>query len=206
MSILPSRSHWDCPHREKCVKARESVPELKQRIATLETATHAEANEAALTRFAARCEGLEARVRELDRLNSKLQKRNDWLEPHLKGMAGICDREKARADKAESDKEYWREAGVNRTQETMDLRKQCRALEAERETAVAERDRLMEALIGMVDQHCPSSTSGVIDSYAISANADALHLLAGSGHFAIQKSFGRRVIGKWATLEPSDGQ
>lgn len=42
------------------------IAELQQHIATLETATHAEANEAALTAFAARCERLQGRVKKLE--------------------------------------------------------------------------------------------------------------------------------------------
>jgi len=66
-------------------------------------------------------------------------------------------------------------------------------------------DRLYAALLRMVAQHCWLSTrfrsqeGATLDSYAISANAEAMGLLADAGYLAIQSEFGGRII---ATISP----
>ena len=65
----------------------------------------------------------------------------------------------------------------------------------------AEIARLRAALIDMVSQHCEvdSDNNGPIylDSWALSANAEAIELLADCGVVSIERSAGRRVIVVW---------
>jgi hypothetical protein len=73
---------------------------------------------------------------------------------------------------------------------------------------------LLDALEGMVDQHCsltdysdPSNPTDVpgLDSYAIGANAEAMELLEEFGRLEVTAGFGRRVLAKWKPKqEPSD--
>ena len=56
---------------------------------------------------------------------------------------------------------------------------------------------LLEGLRDMVRQHCYHDEKGRYDSGALSANADALELLAKHGLFEIESSRGRMVIGRF---------
>lgn len=60
----------------------------------------------------------------------------------------------------------------------------------------AENAELRESLEGMVSQHC-AGDDGELDSFALSASADAIDLLARLGRLNITHDAGRRVIGKW---------
>lgn len=54
-----------------------------------------------------------------------------------------------------------------------------------------------DVLLDMVYQHCSSlEEKDRFDSMAISADADAIRLLATSGDFVIERDIGRRVIAK----------
>ena len=61
------------------------------------------------------------------------------------------------------------------------------------------RDDLLDALAYMVRQHCEGhvniGSDGKCDSMALSANVDAMRLLAAEGRFVIESEYGRRVIG-----------
>ena len=52
-------------------------------------------------------------------------------------------------------------------------------------------------LIDMVNQHCSQCDGEYLDSMALSANADAMRLLAKLGVIEITKEYGRRVIGQF---------
>lgn len=60
---------------------------------------------------------------------------------------------------------------------------------------VTPEDWLTAALLDMVAQHCSTTTEGEFDSYAISANAAAMRLLAEAGFIEIESEFSRRVFG-----------
>lgn len=70
-------------------------------------------------------------------------------------------------------------------------------------------NEILEALEGMVQQHCSGSealgTAGSLDSFALSANADAMRLLAKLGRLVITEQYGRRVIGAWVKEEEANG-
>ena len=51
-------------------------------------------------------------------------------------------------------------------------------------------------LLAMVLQHCGTAQPDELDSYATTANADAMAALAESGHIAITTEFGRRITGR----------
>lgn len=76
-----------------------------------------------------------------------------------------------------------------------------RVLQLEREIkALRSRNaKLQESLFDMVQQHC-SMDDGALNSSALSANADAMHLLAEQGLIELTGGFGRVVTGK-AKLE-----
>ena len=59
-------------------------------------------------------------------------------------------------------------------------------------------EEMLEALEDMVNQHC-SIENGELDSMALSANADAMRLLAKHNRIVITSEYGRRVIAKWPT-------
>ena len=74
-------------------------------------------------------------------------------------------------------------------------------------------DRLLDALVAMCEQHCETRVatkdyngqvagSKVTDSGALSANAEALHLLEEHGRFRIVASGGRMVVGYWPENDP----
>ena len=67
--------------------------------------------------------------------------------------------------------------------------------EAESQLAAARlrEEALEEALYDLASQHC-TMDDGTWDSMALSANADAMHLLADMGRIVIDDSFARRVI------------
>ncbi len=65
---------------------------------------------------------------------------------------------------------------------------------------VRERDRLRKALADMVLQTC-ERPDGTLDSWAISAHADAMELLAGAGVLEITVKTGRRVLARWVNKE-----
>ena len=58
---------------------------------------------------------------------------------------------------------------------------------------------LEDALMDVIQQACwrDDVTPPSLDSMALSANADAMRLLARRGRLVIEKEYGRRVIGKW---------
>jgi len=60
-----------------------------------------------------------------------------------------------------------------------------------------ERDELLDALCDLVDQHCTYDNADGLDSMALSADADALRLLAKHGRVTITSEHGRRVLGRW---------
>lgn len=55
-------------------------------------------------------------------------------------------------------------------------------------------DWVFSALLDMVWQHCGSALDDKLDSYAISANATAMRLLADAGLIQIESEFSRRVF------------
>lgn len=59
------------------------------------------------------------------------------------------------------------------------------------------RDEILDALESMVHQHCGDTEDGAIDSLALSANAEAMHVLAKYGRLDIEVECGRRVIARW---------
>jgi len=54
---------------------------------------------------------------------------------------------------------------------------------------------LLDALADMVNQHC--QYKDYLDSGGLSANDEAMRLLAAHGRLKIEKEYGRRVIGHW---------
>ena len=58
-------------------------------------------------------------------------------------------------------------------------------------------DELLDALEDMCHQWCGETPDGEVDSGAISANADALELLAKHGRFTIDRGIGRMIVGRW---------
>jgi len=73
-------------------------------------------------------------------------------------------------------------------------------------------DDVIEALIDMVQQHCliqdhkHGEDVDVLDSMALSANADAMRLLARLGKLVIKNEYGRRVIGHWVGASVPEGK
>lgn len=64
-------------------------------------------------------------------------------------------------------------------------------------------DELLDALGDMVHQHCTvqNNKGSVLDSMALSANADAMRLLAKYNRIAIDSQCGRRIIAHWIKEE-----
>ena len=64
---------------------------------------------------------------------------------------------------------------------------------------------LLEALEDMVNQHCTVNTDvgrpSYLDSMALSANRDAMLILAKYNRIVIKSEYGRRVIAKWPIQE-----
>jgi hypothetical protein len=75
----------------------------------------------------------------------------------------------------------------------MDLR----AMESKIRFNDEESGRLLDALVGMIEQHVYENNDGNLDSMAVSANAAALRLLAQFGKVKIESEHGRRVIARW---------
>jgi hypothetical protein len=72
----------------------------------------------------------------------------------------------------------------------------------ERKTA-----QLLDALEDMARQHCHTALPDAAeplttDSGAITANAEALELLAEEGRFRVIRGFGRMVVGYWPEHDP----
>lgn len=72
---------------------------------------------------------------------------------------------------------------------------------------------VLEALTDMVSQHCigweeqkKDLYDREYDSMALSANADAMMVLAEHGKLKIVHEYGRRVIGKWVKEEAKSGK
>lgn len=68
-------------------------------------------------------------------------------------------------------------------------------------------DELLDALQAMAEQWCHTDgprgkEPGLTDSGAITANAEALHLLAEHGRFRIVRELGRMVCGYWPEQDP----
>lgn len=62
---------------------------------------------------------------------------------------------------------------------------------------------ILDALEDMARQHCHTHTdSKQTNSEALSANADALLVLAKHGRFRITKERGRMVVGYWPENDP----
>jgi len=64
---------------------------------------------------------------------------------------------------------------------------------------------LFDALEDMVNQHCTpmvrkKTANYDLDSFALSANAFAMRLLAEFGRIKIHDDFGRRVIASWVSF------
>lgn len=76
-------------------------------------------------------------------------------------------------------------------------------LEAQCERWAQENARLLDALVGMVNQHCQSD--GKLDSMALSDNAEAMHLLNEMGLLLeFDDGYGRRCLAggiDWAKIE-----
>lgn len=72
----------------------------------------------------------------------------------------------------------------------------------------AKTDELLDALQAMAEQHCHTERKdhpefpGRTDSGAITANAEALFMLAEHGRFRITAGCGRMVIGYWPDDDP----
>lgn len=64
-------------------------------------------------------------------------------------------------------------------------------------------DELLDALEGMVRQHCYTAEDGMTDSGAITANAEALLLLEEHRRFRVKKDLGRMVCGYWPENDPN---
>ena len=68
-------------------------------------------------------------------------------------------------------------------------------------------EEVLEALESMARQHCftygpDHSEPNITESQALSANAEALYVLADYGRFRVERSFGRMVIGYWPEHDP----
>ena len=61
---------------------------------------------------------------------------------------------------------------------------------------------LLDAPEDMARQHCHTSKADVTDSGALSANADALLILARFGRFRLTTERGRMVVGYWPENDP----
>lgn len=71
----------------------------------------------------------------------------------------------------------------------------------------AKTDELLGALKAMAEQHCftagdDAKEPGLTDSGAISANGEALELLAEHGRFRIVRGMGRMICGYWPENDP----
>lgn len=62
------------------------------------------------------------------------------------------------------------------------------------ETSLAE---ALDALVGMVNQHCHEDDNGECDTGALSANAEAVDVLERHGRVEIVRGFGRMTIFGW---------
>jgi len=70
----------------------------------------------------------------------------------------------------------------------------------------AQHKRLMDALDAleaMVIQHCYTTDDDKLDSMALSANAEAMLVLADEGRLVIESDYGRRVIAHWPERDGS---
>lgn len=63
------------------------------------------------------------------------------------------------------------------------------------------------ALMEMVGQHCTVNNSDTqLDSMCLSANANAMQVLAQRGLITITHERGRRIIGKWTRLSDATSE
>ena len=58
----------------------------------------------------------------------------------------------------------------------------------------------LRVVVDMVAQHCGGGIGGALDSGGLSANAEAMRLLAHHGLLLIEVDGGRRVIAKWTPV------
>ena len=67
----------------------------------------------------------------------------------------------------------------------------------ERDVLTRQLNEALGTVAGLVRQHCCPDESGRYDSMCLSANAEAMELLAEHGRFKIETGFGRRVFGRF---------
>jgi chromosome segregation ATPase len=120
---------------------------------------------------------LTARVAELEEGIEKYHKLIDEINPKLREV-----KERALSDMSQL---------AQLTEEAVALRVCKENLEILRE----QNAQLIEALKDMVAQHC--NWDGKLDSGALSANSDAIGLLADLGIVEIEKDFGRMTVAHW---------
>ena len=132
-----------------------------------------------------------------------------WLEAKAKaeriGTAGVTFEPQVTAaiDRAEH---YEAAAALLRAPDTLTLSMAYdQGREDEKAKAVAHSRELAEALEDMVRQHCPTDVIGRYDSCALSANADAMRLLAKAGRCEIKAEHGRRVFVRFKVASPAVG-
>ena len=66
-------------------------------------------------------------------------------------------------------------------------------------------EELLEALEDMVNQHCSvTEKESYLDSMALSANANAMRILAKHKRITIKNEYGRRVIANWIPRTPTE--
>ena len=68
-------------------------------------------------------------------------------------------------------------------------------------------NEVLDALEDMARQHCftygqDHGEPNITESQALSANAEALYVLADYGRFRVERGFGRMVIGYWPEHDP----
>lgn len=155
---------------------------------------------------------LDARDAETERLERRVERRDSQFEAQAKELAKLrAERADVEAHLKHMGLEPWhdgRSIHANKVPWAQYIGMVLGYLVANQATAKtcmkidklrAERDAAIEIVTDMVSQHCSVEkiTDHELDSYALSANADAMRFLVSIGHLRVIREYERRVLASW---------